>query len=439
MAKHVALELENLHIETLSNQLSYASIDIQTKIPYESKEHITLAISPCNRYYTQDTVNTLVRWVCSEFKKVTILDCSDIYKYTLEAKESKRVKNKLEKIAKDFDIKCKNALDQYLNDCSDENIDQTYQEIRNAGQRLKFWKNKIQICRVMDFQNNEAFCTSLKAVQEAFERDKFFRQTCLDFTTNKILARKKDDYNTTEVHKLVGVKYLLYELPFLINSKEIFGRPSVVFYHQPFDIFYQILNGDFPSLKVTSNSGIFVVNLHLKDNAAVEFPGKSRDYSSGDSSLLKSSKNIESFVKETKRVHRDKKITIEEEIQNYFASLGGQVIRELKYDIKKELKNTVKIEFGLPAKISMDENKINIWVEKRKSFNLMIKLYGDMNKNAYKSAVEKSFSKILGSVIFLNSDKATKINFKNTVLLYNLDTQEITEIIDNVKKTKKED
>lgn len=434
MEKAVKVELESLHIENLSKELSHASIDAHTKIPYETREHITLAISPGNQYFTRNTVCTLVRWVYNEFKKVTFLDVTDIYKYTLEAKESKRINNTLKKKAKDFEIKFKYALQQSLDNCSDDNIEEVYQEIKNSGQHMKFWKNKLQICQILDFYNNEGYCTSLKAIQEAFKQDTFFKQTCLDFTTNKILANKKDPANFTENHKLVGVKYLLHELPFLINGNEIFGCPSVMFYHKPFDIFYQILNGDFPSLTVTSNSGIFVVNLRLEENATIELQEESYNSSLNVSSVSPiSARNSESFIqKELRQKQHVKKRMIEKEIQNYFAPLGERMTKELECSIEKDLNKTVAIEFGPPAKISIDDSKIIIWVEKLKNFNLMVKLYGDTNN--YKSVIEKSLTKFLGSTIGIESRKTTKINFKSTRLLEKLDTQEISKIIAKINE-----
>ncbi len=46
----------------------------------------------------------------------------------------------------------------------------------------------------------------------------------------------------SESNSIIGVKYLLYELPFIINGEEVFGTPaSVDFYHKTSDIYYQIL------------------------------------------------------------------------------------------------------------------------------------------------------------------------------------------------------
>lgn len=95
-----------------------------------------------------------------------------------------------------------------------DNIEQIYQEIRLAGKQMKFWNDKIQIAYVLDFYNNNpAYRESFNLLQQAFEQDSSFKQACFDLTA-KILG---DKVGITEDNKLVGVKYLLHELPFFYS------------------------------------------------------------------------------------------------------------------------------------------------------------------------------------------------------------------------------
>ena len=61
------------------------NIDSHTKNAYQAKDHTVIRICPNNGYFTQEVINTLVTWAYNYFKKITIVDPPEVYRYTLEA------------------------------------------------------------------------------------------------------------------------------------------------------------------------------------------------------------------------------------------------------------------------------------------------------------------------------------------------------------------
>jgi tRNA-dependent cyclodipeptide synthase len=59
------------------------------------KDHLIFAISPGNGYFTKEVVIDLVKWAYDSFRRLTILDPSDIYHYTLEGKEVAHLSRKV--------------------------------------------------------------------------------------------------------------------------------------------------------------------------------------------------------------------------------------------------------------------------------------------------------------------------------------------------------
>ncbi|MCC8417778.1 MAG: hypothetical protein LN588_04740 [Rickettsia endosymbiont of Bryobia graminum] len=92
------------------------------------------------------------------------------------------------------------------------------------------------------------------------------------------------------------------------------------------------------------------------------------------------------------------------------------------------------MEFTLPAKVNVDNNKVNMWVENRKGgFCLKIKLIGEANN--CKDLISESLTSILGSKISLTSNGLTEINFKSTPFLKKCNILEINKKIDEIKQT----
>lgn len=68
-------------------------------------------------------------------------------------------------------------------------------------------------------------------LQQRFERDAPFQRACLD-TTRWVLAASPEE-EIDEQAALLGVRYLLAELPMFLHAPEVVGRDRVAFvYHQ---------------------------------------------------------------------------------------------------------------------------------------------------------------------------------------------------------------
>ena len=94
-------------------------------------------------------------------------------------------------------------------------MDVLYDEIKQLGTQMKFWQDKIQVITVFDLFASEGYRNCLKNIEEQFETDMEFRNACINFTRTKLLLNRP----VSKQNELIGVKYLLYELPFIINGE----------------------------------------------------------------------------------------------------------------------------------------------------------------------------------------------------------------------------
>ncbi|EGR32470.1 hypothetical protein IMG5_081850 [Ichthyophthirius multifiliis] len=136
MEENYQIQLQDLKIDSLETIQS--KIDNHALKAFNQKEHIIIGISPANGYFTYEIIEKLTTWALSEFNKVTFIDPSDIYRYTLNARESPGVDSQIEKATKQFQKKVKQALKVYLNISQMEEMDKIYDEIKLLGTKMEF-------------------------------------------------------------------------------------------------------------------------------------------------------------------------------------------------------------------------------------------------------------------------------------------------------------
>ena len=164
-----------------------------------------IGISPFNSYFAEDRIRRLLEFCGRAGRAVALFVPDEVTRYTLEAKG--------------YD---------------------TSRAVKKMNRQIQYLRNKITRAAngfapaVLDcaaLANLPGYVRRHTELQQRFENDRSFRQGCLD-TTRWVLAASSDE-QVSERAALLGVRYLLAELPMFLYAPEIMGRTEVVFvYHQ---------------------------------------------------------------------------------------------------------------------------------------------------------------------------------------------------------------
>lgn len=164
-----------------------------------------IGISPFNSYFDEQRIRQLLEFCGRGGRAVFLFIPDEVTRYTLEAKgyETSRAVQKMKRQI------------QYL---------------RNKIVRAANGSVPI-VFDCAELSKRDEYVRRHLALQRRFEIDPPFRQGCLD-TTRWVLAATPND-QVDERAALLGVRYLLAELPMFLHAPEIIGRKEVVFvYHQ---------------------------------------------------------------------------------------------------------------------------------------------------------------------------------------------------------------
>lgn len=164
-----------------------------------------IGISPFNSYFDEDRIKQLLEFCGRGGRSVLLFIPDEVTRYTLEAKgyETSRAMKKM------------NRQIQYLRN--------KISRAANGSAPAVF-----DCATLADLPEYVRWYTEL---QRRFESDHSFRQGCLD-TTRWVLAASPNE-PVSEQAALLGVRYLLAELPLFLYAPEITGQREVAFvYHQ---------------------------------------------------------------------------------------------------------------------------------------------------------------------------------------------------------------
>ena len=94
-------------------------------------------------------------------------------------------------------------------------------------------KGKINIHSISDLRKKQSYQDLYEMYSNLFNKDKEFRQNCLDMTEWVLLNNNKaKDVKIEESQKNIAVQYFLLELPIMTNSTSILELESCDFvYH----------------------------------------------------------------------------------------------------------------------------------------------------------------------------------------------------------------
>jgi cyclo(L-tyrosyl-L-tyrosyl) synthase len=164
-----------------------------------------IGISPFNSYFDEHRIRQLLEFCGQAGRAVFLFVPDEVTRYTLEAKgyDANRAVKKM------------NRQIQYLRNkiarAANGSVPAVF-DCAELSKRHEYMRRHLEL-------------------QRRFESDALFRRGCLD-TTRWVLAASPSD-EVDEQAAVLGVRYLLAELPMFLHAPEIIGLSEVVFvYHQ---------------------------------------------------------------------------------------------------------------------------------------------------------------------------------------------------------------
>lgn len=196
-----------------------------------------VGISPFNSYFSTARIAAIVDFCARDGRAVAVFVPDDVTRFTLQARGYP---------AREAERKTRRQV-QYLRN-----------KIASAvGTR------DVPIIGCAELVANPAYVTQHASIRHAFETDAAFRRKCLD-TTRWVLSAGEDEPVTAEA-ALLGVQYLLAELPLFFHAPAVLGASHAVFvYHQCPDLVADVYRETTP-LRITPGQGFGVLRF-----AAVE-------------------------------------------------------------------------------------------------------------------------------------------------------------------------
>lgn len=178
------------------------------------REHVLLGISACVGYYTIENIVSLLKWAMNNFKSYSVLLsgkkplCANF-----EALGKKRSGYKASQYANNIFNKVKKSFALI-----DQGIDIT---------------KKIVI--IENFLEDKKYLEVYNSVIEKYHNDILFKKNCREATE---MVLKGNSSFVTELMIDTAVNYLLWELPFYVNSPKILSvSSSLIVYHKNIKFF----------------------------------------------------------------------------------------------------------------------------------------------------------------------------------------------------------
>lgn len=164
-----------------------------------------IGISPFNSYFCMERIQAIIEFCERDARPVALFIPNDVTRYTLQARgytPNRAIRKTRRQV-------------QYLRN----------KIARAAGDR------DLRILGCEELAASPSYTKYHAMLCTRFETDADFRQGCLD-TTRWVLAAGENEL-VNEQAALLGVRYLLAELPLFFHAPDILGDENVVFiYHQ---------------------------------------------------------------------------------------------------------------------------------------------------------------------------------------------------------------
>lgn len=177
-----------------------------------------IGISPFNSYFDENKIRRLLEFCGRNDRDVLLFVPDEVTRHTLEAKG-------------------------YTSDRAVKKMNRQLQYLRNKIMRAANGTTPA-VLGCAELAARPLYVRRHAELQQRFEADDTFRRACLDTTRWVLAASPEEDIG--ERAALLGVRYLLAELPLLLHAPEVTGRATVAFvYHQCPQLIADLYRGRF--------------------------------------------------------------------------------------------------------------------------------------------------------------------------------------------------
>jgi len=214
-------------------------------------EHVLLPVSPFNSKFSVSYIEKLIYWAKDSFKRFDFIMPNEQAAVLLEATGNSpgvAAKKTRHELARNF------------------------RSIQQAMVNTGTSEQEARIYRFSDFGNNKLYMSIKNLAKHVFDANEKFRNSCLDMSRQAIYSRLKlikgRKVSLSAKQLSIAVQYIFSEIPFFINSADLFGvTSSVLAYHRRWPV-GEVLFGNITQLKVSYKQG-FIQLLEKSKNEEI--------------------------------------------------------------------------------------------------------------------------------------------------------------------------
>ncbi|WFC40262.1 tRNA-dependent cyclodipeptide synthase [Pseudoxanthomonas sp. SE1] len=200
-----------------------------------------VGISPFNSYFSTERIQSIIDFCEDGGRAVALFVPDDVTRFTLQARGYTK----------------------------DEAVRKTSRQMRYLRNKMNqaMGARRLAILGCESLATNAAYQNRLAEALDRFETDDVFRRRCLD-TTRWVLSAKDGEPVGLDA-AMLGVQYLLAELPLFFHASEMIGSDVVFVYHQCPLLISETYQGELAG-KVSRGQGFGVLRPHELAGEAAE-------------------------------------------------------------------------------------------------------------------------------------------------------------------------
>ncbi|MFD3912994.1 tRNA-dependent cyclodipeptide synthase [Streptomyces sp. NPDC058603] len=209
----------------------------ESELLVERAEHVLLGLSPWNGYYKPRTVEALIDWACSSFKRVDVLVPGYEAAHTLTAAgfTAPKAVHRTRRAVGQLRAPARRALE--------------LAGVTDPERHLHTWTR---------LANRPQYAASRARAENAYRTDPAVRRSCR--VTARGAVRHASGIDPTEAQIDQAVSYPIAELPLVVDGPAVFGTETSVFvYHRRMDLIEPLLTGEATGLRPAAGQGYAVV------------------------------------------------------------------------------------------------------------------------------------------------------------------------------------
>lgn len=203
----------------------------------ETSDHGLIAVSLFNGYYSKARLSDLISWATTRFSQFHVPIYDAPHAYTLAASG----------------VSPRKA------------VQKAREEGRKLNRRISSLSNSLP-CKIRPpailswdaLSTNTRYLELMIEVERAFCLDRRFRNDCFAMT-DQVKSVATEPTARQEADRIVSVRYLLSEMPLLMDTAAIVGSKSSVFcYHRSYDFYERFFNNEY-TIGPADNQALLIV------------------------------------------------------------------------------------------------------------------------------------------------------------------------------------